>query len=132
MNLILAYPISALMQISARLCFRAYRLLDMDGNLWLMRMGGKSVFSVHALTPRNSGRLSLENVLTFSELGDSLTFDHLRPYAYSDIGSGLNICVFPINDKWRLTISGGHGFLYGERIMEPVMLDTCRTVRVWI
>lgn len=68
---------------------------------WPMRMGGKYVLSVHALTPRNSGRLSLKNVLSFSELGDSLTFDHLRPYAYSDIGSGLYICVFPINDKRR-------------------------------
>ncbi len=101
-----------------------YRLLDMDGALWLMKTNGNGiVWSIYELTPEGSNQLTLQDVLYLSIQGDTLTWESLRPYAYEDIGSGRYLYVFPIGDGWRLTVNSGQDLVPGETIGEPVLLE---------
>lgn len=101
-----------------------WRLLDMDGGLWLMRTnGGGIVWSVYELTPEGSNALTLQDVLSLSALGNALTWENLRPFAYEDTGSGRYLYAFPIGESWRLVISSGSGFGSGGTIGDAVMLE---------
>ncbi len=52
-------------------------------------------------------RLTMDDVSELSKLGHDLSWDHLRDYEAIDIGSGLYVLVFPINDTYELICSGG-------------------------
>lgn len=100
-----------------------YRLLNMDGELWLMKMADDKVWSIYALLPQAENQLTLPEVLILSQLGDQLAWEHLRPYERSDIGSGLYVFSFPIDPNWRLIVSSSSGFTYNEKITGGVRLE---------
>ncbi len=51
--------------------------------------------------------LTLEAVLELAKKGEDLTWEDLEPYNGTDIGSGLYIMFYPIDDVYRLLVSGG-------------------------
>lgn len=52
-------------------------------------------------------RMTMDDVSALSKLGRELSWDHLRDYEATDIGSGLYVLVFPINDTYELICAGG-------------------------
>jgi hypothetical protein len=54
-----------------------------------------------------STKLTLEIVKKLSEKGDDLSWRHFEAYDCTDIGSGLYILLYPIDDKYELPIGGG-------------------------
>jgi len=54
-----------------------------------------------------STKLTLEIVKELSKKGDELSWEDFQTYDGKDIGSGLYIKVYPINDKYELLIGGG-------------------------
>jgi hypothetical protein len=54
-----------------------------------------------------STKLTLEIVKNLSKKGDELSWDDFQTYDGKDIGSGLYIKLYPIDDKYELLIGGG-------------------------
>jgi len=52
-------------------------------------------------------KLTLEIVKNLSEKGDKLSWEDFKTYDSKDIGSGLYIMSYPIDDKYELLIGGG-------------------------
>ncbi len=100
-----------------------FQLLSMDGELWLAyRTEKDKLMRVDALIPQTENVLTLPKVLILARYGEHLAWEHLRPYAHSDIGSGRYIYAFPIDDNWRLTVNSGSGFAYGEQVPGSALL----------
>ncbi len=58
-------------------------------------------------SPIGNQRLTMDDVSALSELGHDLSWDDLKGYESTDIGSGLYVLVYPINDTYELICSGG-------------------------
>lgn len=58
-------------------------------------------------SPAAAKRLTLEDVLRLSEKGENLIWEDFSGYEYRDVGSGLYIAEYPIDDTWYLVIGGG-------------------------
>ena len=52
-------------------------------------------------------RMTLDDVLSLSEKGMALTWEDLRPFEGEDIGSGLYVYRYPIDDAYCLQVSDG-------------------------
>ncbi|MDD4745060.1 MAG: M56 family metallopeptidase [Eubacteriales bacterium] len=101
-----------------------FQLLRMDGELWLAhRTEEDKLMRVDALIPLAENVLTLQKVLVLARYGEHLAWEHLRPYARSDIGSGRYIYAFPIDENWRLTVNSGSGMAYGEKVPEAAILN---------
>ncbi|WP_130868371.1 M56 family metallopeptidase [Intestinimonas massiliensis (ex Afouda et al. 2020)] len=51
--------------------------------------------------------LTLEDVLELSQKGEALTWADLTDYACTEVGSGLYICVYPIEGRYSLWVGSG-------------------------
>lgn len=51
--------------------------------------------------------LTLEDVLELSQKGEALTWADLTDYACTEVGSGLYICVYPIDGRYSLWVGSG-------------------------
>ncbi len=67
-----------------------------------------AVFLLSALTGCASKELTLEKVLELSEKGESLTWEDFAAYPYQEVGSGLHIRLYSIDDTFDLMICGPH------------------------
>lgn len=56
--------------------------------------------------PATKQALTLENVIALSEKGDALTWTDFEDYAYTDVGSGLYIHQYVIDETFSLIIGG--------------------------
>ena len=54
-----------------------------------------------------SNKLTVEIVKDLSDKRDKLTWEDFQPYESKDLGSGLYIKLYPIDDKYELLIGGG-------------------------
>lgn len=56
-------------------------------------------------------KLTLEEVLTLSEKSMAITWEDLAEYSYNDVGSGLFVCSYEIDETFYLQLTGGsmHG-----------------------
>lgn len=52
-------------------------------------------------------KLTLEDVLALSQKGEALTWADLTDYACTEVGSGLYICVYPIDGRYSLWVGSG-------------------------
>lgn len=87
-------------------------LVSGDYNSANHQTGFFSVFSLKATPELELPRMSLSDVLRLSASGrDGLTFDMLNCFAHTDIGSGLYIYSFPINERWSLIMACGGAVL---------------------
>lgn len=99
------------------------QLLSMDGELWLAhRTNGDKFWSIESLVLQKENFLTLQKMLILAGYGEHLAWEHLRPYAHSDIGSGRYIHAFPIDEHWRFTVNSGSGFTYGEKVPGSALL----------
>jgi len=57
--------------------------------------------------PFRDGALTLAHVIELSHKGYALTWEDLFPFKGTDIGSGLYVLEFPINDRYTLRCNGG-------------------------
>ncbi len=57
--------------------------------------------------PASSRRMTLEDVHTLAARGEALTWDDLRSFKGEDVGSGLYIYRYPIDDTYCLEARGG-------------------------
>ena len=62
--------------------------------------------SIEELRTGKSNILTLEIVKKLSQKGDDLSWEDFQTYEGKDIGSGLYIMVYPIDDKYQLLIGG--------------------------
>lgn len=92
------------------------RILLMDGEVWLVHLNGGHVWSVYSLIPQFENYLTLHKLLLLVQSGDQLAWSHLRPYVHSDIGSGLYVYAFPIDEHWRFLLSSTDDFSYDEKL----------------
>jgi hypothetical protein len=51
-------------------------------------------------------KLTLEDVQKLSEKGDKLSWEDFKVYESKEIGSGIHILIYPINDNYALFIGG--------------------------
>lgn len=73
------------------------------------------VFKLHKNVPEQSvitpdtgkSSLTLEDVITLSAKGTDLTWEDFVPYACRDVGSGLYICRYEIDDIFHLLVGDG-------------------------
>lgn len=95
------YTYPRLMQISSE-----YFLFDMDGQLWVgeYRDDKIGIWSIYSLQLKVNEQLTLAQLLQAGEKGD-LTWEYLNSFTHTDIGSGLFVYEFIIDDFWRLLIS---------------------------
>jgi hypothetical protein len=99
------------------------QLLSMDGELWLAhRTDGDKFWSIESLVLQKENFLTLQKMLILAGYGEHLAWEHLRPYAHSDIGSGHYIHAFPIGENWQFTVNSGSGFAYGEKVPVSALL----------
>ena len=54
-----------------------------------------------------STKLTLEIIKNLSKKGEELSWEDFQTYDSKDLGSGLYIKLYPINDKYKLLIGGG-------------------------
>lgn len=54
-----------------------------------------------------SNKLTVEIVKDLSDKRDKLTWEDFQTYESKDLGSGLYIKLYPIDDKYELLIGGG-------------------------
>jgi len=54
-----------------------------------------------------SNKLTIEAVKSLAKKGDNLSWDDFKSYGGNEIGSGLYIMAYPINNKYELLIGGG-------------------------
>jgi len=54
-----------------------------------------------------SNKLTLEIVKDLSKKQDKLSWEDFQPYESNEMGSGVYIKLYPINDKYELVIGGG-------------------------
>jgi len=57
--------------------------------------------------PEAKPTLTLEDVVTLSAKGDALTWEDFSAYACTDVGSGLYLCVYEIDEVFYLMIGDG-------------------------
>ncbi len=57
--------------------------------------------------PFRTEELTLARVIELSHKGNTLTWEDLYPFKGTDIGSGLYVLEFPINDRYTLRCNGG-------------------------
>ena len=83
---------------------------DGDTLVWIAE--GSDNFSFIKLTDGatfslEKTRMTLDDVLSLSEKGMALTWEDLRPFEGEDIGSGLYVYRYPIDDAYCLQVSDG-------------------------
>jgi hypothetical protein len=99
------------------------QLLSMDGELWLAHLSnGDKFWSIESLVLQKENFLTLQKMLILAGYGEQLAWEHLRPYAHSDIGSGHYIHTFPIDENWQFTVNSRSGFAYGEKVPVSALL----------
>jgi hypothetical protein len=54
-----------------------------------------------------STKLTLEILINLSKKGEELSWEDFQTYDSKDLGSGLYIKLYPIDDKYELLIGGG-------------------------
>ena len=79
-------------------------------------------------------KLTLEDVITLSQKHMALTWEDFAEYSYTDVGSGLFVCVYEIDETFYLQITGGsmHGtpmsiYLYAKNGESEEYVDIRRT-----
>jgi hypothetical protein len=65
------------------------------------------IFIVGCSNVGNPNSLTLEKVQKLSLKGDNLSWQDFEKYNGSEIGSGLYIVEYPINDEYVILIGGG-------------------------
>jgi hypothetical protein len=64
------------------------------------------IFTVSCDSSLESQKLTLEVVQKLSEKGDKLSWEDFKKYDSDEIGSGLHILMYQIDDKFALFIGG--------------------------
>lgn len=67
---------------------------------------GKS--TIEKLNTLKSNKLTLDTVKQLAKRGDKLSWKDFEIYEGKDIGSGLYIMMYPINDKYRILVGGSN------------------------
>ncbi len=62
-------------------------------------------------TVNGAKKLTLEDVIVLSEKQMALTWEDFAEYSYTDVGSGMFVCIYEIDETFYLQITGGsmHG-----------------------
>jgi hypothetical protein len=68
---------------------------------------GTEMSSIEEQSSVQSSKLTLDIVKNLSKKGDKLAWEDFQAYDSKDIGSGLYIKSYPIDDKYELVIGGG-------------------------
>jgi len=80
--------------------------------LGLIGCSDKNMTGDEVIIPDSSvpggGQLTLDKVLELSAKGEKLTWADFEEYAYEDIGSGLHIYCYDIDENYYLLIGGGN------------------------
>jgi len=58
-------------------------------------------------TPEKPQKLTLEKVKELAKKGDNLSWKDFKSFEGKEVGSGLYIMAYPIDDKYAVTIGGG-------------------------
>ena len=58
-------------------------------------------------TPEKPQKLTLEKVKELAKKGDNLSWADFKSFEGKEVGSGLYIIAYPIDDKYAVTIGGG-------------------------
>jgi hypothetical protein len=64
--------------------------------------------TIEELNTLKSNKLTLDTVKQLSKKGDKLSWEDFEIYEGKDIGSGLYIMMYPINDKYRILVGGSN------------------------
>ena len=80
-------------------------LAEGSDNFWFVKLTDGATFSLDK-TPRTR-QMTLDDVRALAQKGEGLTWDDLAPFAGEDIGSGLYVYRYPIDDVYCLEARGG-------------------------
>jgi hypothetical protein len=65
--------------------------------------------AIEELNTLKSNKLTLDTVKQLAKNGDKLSWEDFKIYEGKDIGSGLYIMMYPINDKYKILVGGSYG-----------------------
>ena len=102
-------------------------ILQSGGRLYLIQHRD-SLWYIFALEPETAAqkqRLTLADVLDLSQLGENLTWEDLAGFEYEDVGSGLYICRYPIDEAYTLQVTDGKR---SGSPMQAVLVSNCTGV----